>query len=131
MCASALQRVCKPHIVDLLRHFDQNRYISPRIRYASVRSKPELIRDIARHFGAAIRGTLVLLEGRFRLERRLPSFAYCTRSRTWLVDGEPKDFPHLTRERPRFAILRQQTLLQFVVISPPEAPPPSGSAPSS
>ena len=131
MC-EALQRVCKPHIVDLLRHFDQNRYLSPRIRYASVRSKPELIRDLARHFAAALKGTRVLLRGRFRLEQRLPRFAYCTRSRTWLVDGEPKDFPHLTRVRPRFSILHEPTLLKFgVVVPPPGAPPPSGTSPSS
>ena len=45
-----MQRISKPHIVDLLRYFDRNRLFSPRIRYASVRSKPELIADIKSGF---------------------------------------------------------------------------------
>ena len=42
---SCLNKISKPHIVDLLRIFDKRKTISPRIRYASVRSKPELIKD--------------------------------------------------------------------------------------
>ena len=45
-----MNQISKPHIVDLLRIFDKNRMISPRIRYASVRSKPELLKDLAHHF---------------------------------------------------------------------------------
>ena len=41
-----MNQISKPHIVDLLRIFDKNRMISPRIRYASVRSKPELLKDL-------------------------------------------------------------------------------------
>ena len=43
-----MNAICKPHIVDLLRIFDKRRMVTPRIRYASVRSKPELIADLAR-----------------------------------------------------------------------------------
>ena len=32
--------------MDLLRIFDKHKWIRPRIRYASVRSKPELIADL-------------------------------------------------------------------------------------
>ena len=42
-----MERISKPHIVDLLRVFDRKRWIQPRIRYASVRSKPELIKDLS------------------------------------------------------------------------------------
>jgi len=45
-----MQRISKPHIVDLLRIFDRRRWFVPRIRYASVRSKPELIKDLAKYF---------------------------------------------------------------------------------
>ena len=45
-----MNQISKPHIVDLLRIFDKNRYINPRIRYASVRSKPELLNDLKMHF---------------------------------------------------------------------------------
>ena len=48
-----MNAISKPHLVDLLRIFDKRRYITPRIRYASVRSKPELIRDLERHFGTS------------------------------------------------------------------------------
>ena len=127
MGCEALQRVCKPHIVDLLRHFDQRRYLAPRIRYASVRSKPELIDDLNRHFNASVTGGLVLLQGKSMLAGRLPSFAYCTQNRTWLVDGQPRDFPHLTRERPNFQIVWSPVRLTFR----PEAMLPLGAALSS
>ena len=39
-----MERISKPQIVDLLRVFDLRRLVQPRIRYASVRSKPELIK---------------------------------------------------------------------------------------
>ena len=45
-----LHKISKPHLVDLLRMSDHNRWLQPRIRYASVRSKPELIRDLEDHF---------------------------------------------------------------------------------
>ena len=48
-----MNAISKPHLVDLLRIFDKKRYITPRIRYASVRSKPELIGDLARHFSCS------------------------------------------------------------------------------
>ena len=45
-----MNQISKPHIVDLLRIFDKKRFINPRIRYASVRSKPELLNDLKLHF---------------------------------------------------------------------------------
>ena len=45
-----IRDICKPLIVDLLRTFDKNRWLSPKIRYASVRSKDQLIKDLTKHF---------------------------------------------------------------------------------
>ena len=50
-----MNQISKPHIVDLIRIFDKNRYINPRIRYASVRSKPELLNDLRMHFRVSCR----------------------------------------------------------------------------
>ena len=57
-----MNAISKPHIVDLLRIFDKRRYITPRIRYASVRSKPELIRDLERHFVTSCESGAVTLK---------------------------------------------------------------------
>ncbi len=45
-----MERISKPHLVDLLRIFDKRRWLHPRILYASVRSKPELIADLKKIF---------------------------------------------------------------------------------
>ena len=57
--------ISKPLIVDLLRTFDKNKWLSPKIRYASVRSKGELIEDLRRHFRDRREGTLPGLVGLF------------------------------------------------------------------
>ena len=45
-----MDQISKPHIVSFLRMVDRHKWIRPRIRFASVRSKPELITDIKRAF---------------------------------------------------------------------------------
>ena len=57
-----MQRISKPHLVDLLRFFDKKRIFSPRIRYASVRSKPELIKDLKKYFFTYERGDVLNLK---------------------------------------------------------------------
>ena len=59
---TCLNKISKPHIVDLLRVFDKRKTITPRIRYASVRSKPELIADILRHFTCSEKADVLLFE---------------------------------------------------------------------
>ena len=70
-----MNAISKPHLVDLLRIFDKKRYITPRIRYASVRSKPELIRDIGRHFKTEKVGSVVTLRPVHSL-REIPLIQY-------------------------------------------------------
>ena len=45
-----MQDISKPRIVDFLRTCDKLNWVHPRIRFASVRSKPELIEDIEMNF---------------------------------------------------------------------------------
>ena len=77
-----LTNIAKPAIVELLRVFDENQWVVPRIRYASVRSKPELIEDIQRHFRAS------LTNDRFICFRTTASFArwsgFLQSGSTWL-----------------------------------------------
>ena len=49
-----MNHISKPHIVDLLRIFDKRKFFVPRIRYASVRSKPELLKDLKYYFGTRL-----------------------------------------------------------------------------
>ena len=69
-----LNKISKPHIVDFLRLSDKQRWLSPRIRYASVRSKPELIRDLLDHFHISLSGDSLQFEPRHA--RNLPEIAY-------------------------------------------------------
>ena len=97
-----MQRISKPHLVDLLRYFDKNRIFSPRIRYASVRSKPELIRDLKIHFFAYPMGPLLVFQARKQL--RLPSITYDLKNRRFLFDGAFYDIPKVSRQKPLFSI---------------------------
>ena len=71
-----MNQISKPHIVDLLRIFDKNRMISPRIRYASVRSKPELLRDLAHHFSTSQEGHKIIFQPRQKHFRGVPTIEY-------------------------------------------------------
>ena len=55
-----MNHISKPHIVDLLRIFDKRKFFVPRIRYASVRSKPELLKDLKYYFGTRLNDGIVL-----------------------------------------------------------------------
>ena len=115
-----MQRISKPHLVDLLRFFDKKRIFSPRIRYASVRSKPELIRDLLIHFWAYIEAPGHLLTFGARRSLPLPKIQYDLKARRFLFDGQYYDVPKQSRERPRFSISHVPVTLRFprIVNSP-------------
>ena len=94
-----MQSISKPHIVDLLRIFDKNRWIIPRIRYASVRSKPELIADLSEHFLTEITpgGTLLFLP--FGRLHGVPRIEYDLENRRYILDGEVVDVPKRSRQK--------------------------------
>ena len=108
-----MQRISKPHIVDLLRIFDNNRWFSPRIRYASVRSKPELIVDLKQHFviQELRKGRLLFVPKRTVMG--LPRIEYDLEDRTYLLDHRKADVPKQSRQKIRFSISHVPVTLDF------------------
>ena len=102
-----MERISKPHIVDLLRVFDRKRWIQPRIRYASVRSKPELIKDILKYFFTYERGDTIHIKLRGSAEATLshiPAISYDFEKKEYLFDSLPFDVQSESRKRVRFSI---------------------------
>ena len=81
-----MNRISKPRIVDFLRLCDRNKWVHPRIRFASVRSKPELIDDIHHNFDVTVDKHLVTITPRSSC-RRVPVIQYDLEARKYLVDG--------------------------------------------
>ncbi len=122
-----MNKISKPHIVDFLRLADQNKWFSPRIRYASVRSKPELIADLRHRFLDQLDGTLIHFLPR-HLNACLPSIEYCLERRKFLLDGSPVNVPKVSRDRPGFSIDRRAVTLDFGCPQPSPASPSTGPA---
>ena len=102
-----MERISKPHIVDLLRVFDRKRWIQPRIRYASVRSKPELIKDILKYFFTYERDDTLHIRVRGSSEATLshiPAISYNFSKKEYLFDSLPFDVQSESRKRVRFSI---------------------------
>ena len=89
---SSLNRISKPHIVDLLRIFDSRKTICPRIRYASVRSKPELIKDILKHFDCTESDDVVYFAP-LCPTLDVPNISYDLGARTYAFNGATVDVP--------------------------------------
>ena len=93
--------------------FDHRKWINPRIRYASVRCKGDLIGDIRSHFEVRDTGTQLHLTPRRRvLREHLPRIAYDRELRSFLFDGEVQDLEVVSRAMPRFQIRREPTTLR-------------------
>ena len=105
------QRISKPHLVDFLRMCDKNRWCTPRIRYASIRSKPELCHDINKHF--LVEGKRILAVTPRRPIPHFPRLDYNLETRKFLVEGVPHDFPRISRQKPQFQLERRSVTLQF------------------
>ena len=103
-----MKSISKPHLVDLLRIFDQKRWIHPRIRYASVRSKGELLEDLGRHFGAFKQNGRVVFVP--RTQKNLPKIE---KARVFILEGVVQDFPRQSRQKPKFSIRRGPVILKF------------------
>ena len=98
-----MNSISKPHLVDLLRIFDKQRIFAPRIRYASVRSKPELLQDLAQHFNAVKKDHIILFVP-VRPVPGLPLIQYHLKRKVFYFDSESVDVPTESRKRPTFAI---------------------------
>ena len=99
-----MNSISKPHIVDLLRIFDKRRLFMPRIRYASVRSKPELLRDLLRHFTTKEEEGVIY---------GLPDIHYNLLRKKFFFDKDPVDVPTQSRLRPVFSIRQGPVQLLF------------------
>ena len=120
-----MNSISKPHLVDLLRIFDKRRYISPRIRYASVRSKPELIRDLCRHFRVLQEENVITLRP-VKTLCEVPEIQYHLKQKHYTFDGLPVDVPRQSREKIRFRISRVPVTIHWPVLAPPpQSGPPS------
>ena len=104
-----LNKISKPHLVDFLRMSDHKRWLMPRIRYASVRSKPELIQDLQGHFRVELKGQRLLFEP--LRARNLPAIFYCLKRRKYHLDGSPVDIPRMSRQKPVFSISHKKVTL--------------------
>ena len=107
-----MNAISKPHLVDLLRHFDRQKWVCPRIRYASVRSKPELITDILRVF-RVIRVKKIIHFLPHRSLHRLPKIEYDLEQRRYRFDGVPMNVPRISREKVQFEIRRGPYVVHF------------------
>ena len=107
-----MQRISKPHIVDLLRIFDRNRWIRPRIRYASVRSKPELIADLRQHFIVREVDERLIFFPKKQLAG-VPRIEYDLSRRRYVLDGVPCDVPKESRKKPVFSVSHVPVTLDF------------------
>ena len=117
-----MERISKPHLVDLLRIFDKRRYLTPRIRYASVRSKPVLIKDLnARFFTYESRGML-------HIKKRagvshVPDIVYDFEKRLYLFDGVPVNVSAESRKKVVFSIRPEPVTLTWDEFVPIKGPP--------
>ena len=110
-----MQHIAKPFLVDLLRIFDKNRWISPRIRYASVRSKPSLIKDLEIHFHAKInkRKQIIIFTPIRPLRTAVPTIEFDLSRRQYLLDGKRVDIPRQSRQKPKFSVSHVPVTLDF------------------
>ena len=111
-----MERNSKPHLVDLLRIFDKKRWIQPRILYASVRSKPELINDLKKHFHTYTRGDVLHFKPREKLAKALnlvPKISYNFVRKLYFFDGVPFDVPAESRRKVRFSISHVPVTMRF------------------
>ena len=108
-----MNQISKPHLVDLLRIFDRRKYFVPRIRYASVRSKPELLADLGNYFDAALRDDFVVFRAKHTTPHGVPAIKYSLPDRQFSFDDEVIDAPTQSRAHPRFCVIAGPVTLTF------------------
>ncbi len=120
-----MNHISKPHIVDLLRIFDKRKFFVPRIRYASVRSKPELLKDLAHYFGTRLNEGEVHFLRKPTVPSGVPRIHYHLGDRKFYFDGKEIDAPTHARIEPGFRVIRGPVILTWNEWSPPHRPSPS------
>ena len=107
-----MNKISKPDIVDLLRISDHRRWFSPRIRYASIRSKPELLADLRVHFSERLRGHILEFVPR-NPRLRVPPLSYDLKKKTFLFDGVVVDVPKKSREKVKVSFVKGPVTVTF------------------
>ena len=108
-----MNRISKPDLVDLLRISDRRRWLHPRIRYASIRSKPDLLKDLRKHFREVLppdRPNILQFQHALR---HVPVIEYDLQKKCFLFDGTLVDAPKTSREKPTFVIRKEKVTLTF------------------
>ena len=99
-----MNQISKPHLVDLLRIFDKRKYFVPRIRYASVRSKPELLKDLAYYYESKCVGDDVIFIPKQRVPNNVPPIRYHLGDRLYFFDDQPVEPPSRHNQTPGFRV---------------------------
>ena len=93
-----LTLISKPLLVDLLRTFDHKKWLQPKIRYASVRSKNQLIKDLMNRFEITRKRNLLTFVPKFPHPIH-PKITYDLKRKTYLFDGKALDIPNFSRAK--------------------------------
>ena len=112
-----MNHIPKPLLVDLLRIFDKRKFFVPRMRYASVRSKPELLRDLAYHFTTVVKGNIVY----FTPKKSVPREVHHLKDRKFYFDEKEVDVPIHSRYVPQFSIRKGPVTLTFDYVDYPQS----------
>ena len=107
----------KPSLVDFLRLCDRNNWCSPRIRYASIRSKPELIEDLIKFFRFERQEEFIQITPRHEIFG-YPEMKYHIRTRRFHRDGIEYDCATKSRQKPTFRLEKKKCVLHFGTLYP-------------
>ena len=109
-----MEQISKPELVDFLRISDRKRWCFPRIRYASIRSKPTLLKDMRHHFRERWEGKqLLTFLPKNSLLTHVPRIQYNFAKKCFLFDGKHIDVPRASRERLKFSVSKVPVTLVF------------------
>ena len=97
--------------MDLLRIFDRRKYFVPRIRYASVRSKPELLKDLDHFFSTRLTKDAVLFIPKATVPGNVPEIRYRLKDRKYYFDGDLVEPPSRYNQKPSFRRFTSDNLL--------------------
>ena len=100
-----MEAISKPELVNFLRYLDHNRLLFPRIRYASIRSKNDLLVDLRNQFYVKEIGTKLYFHN--RKQRAFPLLFYDLSTRQFSVDIVEKP------AKPKFSIVRKPVTIHF------------------
>ena len=107
-----MEKISKPHIVEFLRMCDRKHWLHPRIRYASIRSKPQLLADLKKHYRVRRKGKLLLFLPILPLPV-VPKIVYDFEKKQFLYDGKPTSLPIRGQETTHFHVVQGPVTLTW------------------